>query len=405
VGLAVILLLAALGGLLLNVTPCVLPLVPIKVMGLRSASEGRGRLLANAGSMAVGMVAFWLALGVAVALVTGFGAISALFQTAWFGPLVAGVVAAAGLSLTGLFQLRVPAGLSRLDPDPGSLTGSFGFGVMTAVLATPCTAPFMAGASAWAALQSPVVALAVFGAIGAGMALPYLGLALRPGWLEQVPSSGPWSRALEECMGLLLLAVAVFFLGSSSAGGELPGLGVSHWWAVGLFTAAALVWAAVQAWQITASPGWRAGSAAVAAAGLLAIVLVVRGLTATGPIDWEPYSPEAFGDARAAGQVVVMDFTAEWCLNCKALEEGVLHRDRVVRLLERDGVVPMRVDLTDDNPEGRAKLRELGWVGIPLLAVFGPRTGYETPIEYDSYTVPMVTEAVAEAGGRLATDR
>jgi len=112
------------------------------------------------------------------------------------------------------------------------------------------------------------------------------------------------------------------------------------------------------------------------------------------------YTPERFAEAVAEEKVIVLDFTAEWCLNCKALEAAVLHREEVVALLGSPGVVPMRVDLTSDNPAGSAKLQELEWVGIPLLAVYGPRLGYGSPRKFDSYTVQMVVQAVAEAGGR-----
>jgi thiol:disulfide interchange protein DsbD len=95
-----------------------------------------------------------------------------------------------------------------------------------------------------------------------------------------------------------------------------------------------------------------------------------------------------------------VDFTAEWCLNCKALEHGVLHRQEIVELLNGPGVSPMRIDLTGDNPLGKAKLVELEWVGIPLLAIYGPGIGYDDPIKYDSYTVGMVRDAVERAGGR-----
>jgi thiol:disulfide interchange protein len=128
-------------------------------------------------------------------------------------------------------------------------------------------------------------------------------------------------------------------------------------------------------------------------------ILAARGLSSHGPIDWVPYTPERFTESVSAGDVVVMDFTAEWCLNCKVLESAVLHRESVVRLFDLPGVVPMRVDLTTDNPSGQAKLKELGWVGIPLLAVFGPGTGYESPILHDSYTTGTVRDAVVRATG------
>lgn len=401
-GLALLLLLAAVGGLLLNLTPCVLPLVPIKVLGLRRAAGDPSRLLVLGASMSAGVVAFWVLIGGAVAFVSGFDAISSLFQTGWFSPAVGIVVALAGLGMLGVWQIRLPQALSRPDPDRETVHGSFSFGVMAAVLSTPCTAPFMAGAAAWATLQPAGLTLTTFGAIGAGMGLPYLLLAARPDWIGRLPSSGPASVLVKQGMGLLLLAVAAYFLGSglapSLAAAEwLPAGG--YWWVVGGFVAAAFLWIAYRTWRITNSARARAGAATAAIVSLVALALVVPGLTGPGPIDWVTYSPDRLADERRAGRVVVMDFTAEWCLNCKALETGVLHRERVVELLESPEVVPMQVDLTGENPAGRAMLRELDWVGIPLLAVFGPATGYDAPLKYDSYTVDMVLRAVDRAAG------
>ncbi len=401
-GLALLLVLAAVGGFLLNLTPCVLPLVPIKAMGLRAAAEGdASRLLLLGTSMSLGVVAFWLALGGAIAFVAGFDAISALFQTGWFGPVVGAVVAVAGLAMLGLLPaVRLPAAVGRVDPTRESVPGSFGFGVMTAVLSTPCTAPFMAGASAWAAFQRPAVSMTTFAAIGGGMALPYLLLSARPSWIRRIPRAGPASLLVKQVIGVLLLAVAAFFIGSAAAGylaspPDPPGRG--WWWSVGGLVAAAFAWLAWRGWRIATAPAWRA-SVPVLSLVVVALTLVVtRGLASPGPIDWVPFTPERFREAAAADRVVVMDFTAEWCLNCKALETGVLHREGVAELLGRPGVVPMRVDLTVDNPAGQAKLRELGWVGIPLLAVFGPGTGYDEPLKYDSYTPGVVREAVLAA--------
>lgn len=399
-GLALLLLLAGVGGLLLNVTPCVLPLVPIKVMGLRRAAGDPSRLLLLGASMSAGVVAFWLLLGGAVAFVSGFDAISSLFQTGWFSPLVGGVVGLAGLGMLGLWKVRLPQAVHRADPDRETLGGSFGFGVLAAVLSTPCTAPFMAGAAAWATLQDPTVTLATFAAIGAGMGTPYVLLSARPAWIERIPRTGPWSVLVKQVMGLLMLAVAAYFLGSGLA----PALEEtgwltrrSYWWVVGGLVAVAFLWLGYRSWRISESGTIRAGTAGAVALVLAVLGTTVPGLAGPGPIDWVPYSPERLADHREAGRVVVMDFTAEWCLNCRALETGVLHREAVVELLDSPEVVPMRVDLTTENPAGRAMLRELDWVGIPLLAIFGPARGYDDPVKYDSYTVDMVLESVRDA--------
>lgn len=402
VGFALLLLLAALGGLVLNLTPCVLPVLPIKVMGLSRAAGDPSRLLLLGLAMAAGVVSFWLAIGGAIAFVSGFDAISTLFQTGWFSPLVGTVVAVMGLGMLGLFHVRLPQAVYRIDPNHETVPGSFLFGVMAAVLSTPCTAPFMGGASAWAAAQASTTTLATFTAIGAGMAAPYLALSARPRWVERVPRGGPWSGLVKQVLGILMLAVAAFFLGSGLSGrlagpGEPPGRG--YWWIVFGLVAAAALWAAWRTFELTRARRPRLVAASTAAVVALASLGLARELSAHGPIEWTWYTPAAFERAVAERKVIVLDFTAEWCLNCRALEAAVLERGDIVELLGDPDVARIRVDLTADNPDGRAKLRELEWVGIPLLAVYGPATGYEVPRKFDSYTAGMLREAVERARG------
>jgi thiol:disulfide interchange protein DsbD len=407
-GLGLLLLLAAIGGLLLNVTPCVLPIIPIKILGLSKAAGDPGRLKLLGIVMSLGVVSFWLVLGGAIAFISGFDAISSLFQTGWFSPLVGLIVGLAGLGMLGLFSVRLPQAVYRIDPSQDTIPGSFGFGVMTAVLATPCTAPFMAGASAWATLQPSPVTLGTFAAIGAGMALPYLLLTLHPGLVNRIPRTGPGSQLVKQVMGLLMLAVAAFFIGSAvSAWLQSPPEPPSrlYWWVVAGFVAAAFAWLLVRITQIGRRGGPRTIVQVVSLALIVLTLSSARGLASHGPIDWVYYTPERFDEAVAAGDVIVVDFTAEWCLNCKALEASVLHTDRVVALFEAPDVIPMRVDLTTDNPPGQALLQELEWVGIPLLAVYGPGRGYSEPLRFDSYTIAMVEDAVAETRGGRPTAR
>jgi len=402
IGVALLLLVAAIGGLVLNFTPCVLPVIPIKIMGISQASDDTFRLLMLGLVMSLGVIVFWVGLGGAIAFVAGFTAISSLFQTGWFGPLVGIVVAVMAGGMMGFFDFRLPQFVYKFNPGQDSIIGSFAFGILTAVLSTPCTAPFMAGASAWAATQAPATTLSTFGAIGAGMALPYLVLSAKPGWVKKMPKTGPASVLVKQVMGLLMLAVAAFFLGTSISASlqrapDPPSR--VYWWIVCGFVVVACAWTAYRTFAITRSGGRRATVGGIAAAFSVIAIWLSSGFASAGPIDWTYYTPERFDESAQRGDVIVLDFTAEWCLNCKALEHGVLHREEVVELLNGPGVTPIRIDLTGDNPPGKAKLAQLEWVGIPLLAIYGPATGYENPIKYDSYTVGMVRDAVDRAGG------
>jgi thiol:disulfide interchange protein DsbD len=402
VGTVVLLLVAAVGGLVLNFTPCVLPVIPLKIMGISQASEDMSRLLLLGLTMSLGVVAFWIGLGGAIAFISGFSAISSLFQTSWFSPVVGVIVAFMAVGMMGVFDFRLPQFVYKLNPGQDSVIGSFAFGILTAVLSTPCTAPFMAGASAWAATQAPATTLSTFGAIGTGMALPYLLLSARPGWVKKMPKTGPASILVKQVMGLLMLAVAAFFLGTSISASlqRVPDPPSRlYWWVVCGFIVAACGWTVYRTFSITRARAKLVTVGMVTATLSALSIWLAAGFSSGGPIDWTYYTAERFDQAARRGDVIVLDFTAEWCLNCKALEHGVLHRDAVVELLNGPGVTAMRIDLTGDNPAGKAKLTELEWVGIPLLAVYGPDIGYQDPIKYDSYTIGMVRDAVRRARG------
>lgn len=401
-GLALLIFLSLLGGFVLNFTPCVLPVIPLKIMGLAQHAGNPRRALLMGGIMSLGVVAFWLTIGVLMVSLTQFKAINQLFQNAWFTIGVGVFIFIMAVGMFGLFTVRLPQFVYFLDPKSDTMSGGFLFGVMTAVLATPCTAPFMGTAAAWAVKQPPILTLAVFVSIGAGMAMPYLVLAAFPNLLAKVPRSGPGSDALKQILGLMMLGVATFFLGTGID--PLVRLPIDEpirwfWWAVVVFAIIAGLWMIVSVFRFARSPILKSFVTAFALAIIAVSVPAGIRLTERSPIDWKGYTPHRFEAAQAEGKVIVIDFTAEWCLNCKTLENTVLHKDAIVALLNGPGVVALRVDLTGSNPDGQAKLKELNWVGIPLLAIYGP--GYAEPVKYDWYTPDMVAAAVE--GGRAKT--
>ena len=403
-GLLLLLLAAMFGGLLLNFTPCVLPVIPIKIMGLSRTAGNRMRCFALGVAMALGVVGFWVALGVLIAAVAGFTATNQLFQYPVFTIGVGAVIAIMAIGMCGLFAVRLPQFVYRVSPKHDTLVGSFGFGIMTAVLSTPCTAPFMGAAAAWAATQAPAITLTTFASIGFGMALPYLVLAAAPHLVEKMPRTGPASELIKQVMGLLMLAAAAYFIGVGLAGilvtpPDPPSR--LYWGPVALFIVAAGAWLIYRTVKITPSVAKRGVWGVL---GVIAIVGSIYGatqLTAKGPIDWIYYTPDRFEQALADGNIVVMDFTAEWCLNCKALEHAVLQTDVVADILNGPGVVPIKVDLTGNNVVGNEMLRRTGRVAIPLLVIFAP-DGSEV-FKSDAYTAGQVTVAIAEARGE--TDR
>ncbi|MEX0654895.1 MAG: thioredoxin family protein [Phycisphaeraceae bacterium] len=397
-GLLLIVLMAGVGGFLLNLTPCVLPVIPLKIMGLAQMAGSRGRCFALGAVMAAGIVSFWLAIGLAVAFVSGFLATNQLFQYPAFTIGVGAFIAFMAIGMCGLFAVRLPRFVYMIEPRHDSFPGSFVFGVMAAVLSTPCTAPFMGAAAAGAVTQRPDVALIVFLAIGTGMAVPYLVLAASPKLVDKMPRTGPASELIKQVMGLLMLAAAAYFLGTGITGlfavaGEPPS--DVYWWAVGGFAIAAGAWLAYKTVRITPSTGRRAVFGALGVALVLAGSHVAYHFTRPGPIEWVYYTPDRFESALERGDVVMMEFTANWCLNCKALEETVLYTDRVSEALRQPGVVPMKVDLTGNNDAGNQMLASVNRLTIPLLVVFSP-DGREV-FKGDFYTADQILTALDQA--------
>ena len=397
-GLILLLITAAFGGLLLNFTPCVLPLIPIKIISLSNAAQNRRRCFMLGLTMFLGVLAFWLALGVMIALVSGFSATNQLFQYPAFTITIGVIIATMATGMFGFFSMRLPNFIYMINPEQDTLHGSFGLGILAAILSTPCTAPFMGAAAAWAATQTPATTLLTFAAIGTGMALPYLVLSASPALVKKMPKTGPASVLIKQVMGLFMLAAAAYFIGVGVAAlFNSPPNPPSrlYWWPVMLLVIAAGGWLAYRTLQIASGKKIKVFFAGV---GVIMIALSAWGsvrLTDKGPIDWVYYTEKRFQEATAARKVIVMVFSAEWCLNCKALEKGVLDDSRIIELLARRELVPMKVDITGNNPAGKAKLREVGNLTIPLLVIFSPRG--EQVFKSDFYTVEQVLNAVTAA--------
>ena len=394
-GYFMLLLTAAIGGALLNFTPCVLPLVPIKIISLSNAAANQKQCLALGLAMFSGVLAFWLSIGAAIALGAGFTATNQLFQYPVFTILVGAIIAIMAFGMCGLFSVRLPNFIYGFNPGQDTMHGSFGLGILTAILSTPCTAPFMGAAAAWAATRHPATTLITFAAIGVGMALPYLILSASPRLVQKMPRTGPASVLIKEVMGLFMLAAAAYFVGTGLSGifSNPPNPpGKLYWWAVMGFTAAGGAWLAYRTFRIT---NRKIMQSIFAGLGTLVFIGSVYGglhLADQGPIEWVYYTPERYESATDSGNVIVMNYTAEWCLNCKALEAGVLHNEKVIRLLAEADIIPMKVDITGNNPAAKARLKHIGHLTIPLLVVHSP--GGEEVFRSDFYTVEQVMQAV-----------
>jgi thiol:disulfide interchange protein len=415
-GMLLLLGLAVCGGFLLNVMPCVLPVLPLKIVALSQAAGTKQRTLFLGLMMCLGVVAFWLALGSVIALSTGFKSASQIISTWWFSVGIGLLMVVMSLSLLGSFNVGVPDWAYAINPSHDTAHGSFLFGVLTAVLATPCVAPLAATAMGWAAFQPPLTTMIVFSAIGVGMAVPYLVLAANPQWVERVPRAGAGSEVMKQTMALFMFAVAAFFVGVGlrSLLVTVPYLGETlHWWFVAAFSLVACGWMILRTWQIGAAPAPRLiftllgliiGGTAVQFAryqtDLARTSYHPAGATSHGV--WKPYTPKLLAESRAAGKVVVVDFTAEWCLNCKALEI-LLNSDDIQKRLSEPDVVAIKADLTskwleDGSPNPAWDfMRDLKEVGPPILVIYGP--GRPDFFKANSYTKSVVLDEIAKSRG------
>ncbi len=391
---ALIFLIAFVAGFLLNLTPCVLPVIPLKVLSLQKQASNPAKLALYGSIYCVGIVATFIVLGLLI-LGIRVGAETQdwgqIFSSPWFAMAMALIVGVMGLGMMGLFTMRLPKAVYMVNPAGDTIQGNFMMGVLTAILSTPCTGPFLGATIAWAVTQPRWVGMTTFIVMGLGMAFPYALLIAFPKLIDRMPRSGPGGELLKQVMGLVLLAVAAF-LASNVTSDKWP------WFIVGGISTLAFVWLIVGGWRMLRTRFAKIAVTVVGVLGVAGSVAATRALTSEGPIPWQYYTPEAFEAARADGDIVVLKFTAKWCTNCHVIEKTILNADPAMEALNRSGVVPMKVDLTlETNEEGWSKLREVsGGSGIPLTAVYLP--GDDSPVVFRSFYTGEALVGAIEAG-------
>jgi thiol:disulfide interchange protein/DsbC/DsbD-like thiol-disulfide interchange protein len=377
---AALLGLAFLGGLLLNLMPCVLPVLAIKVCSLAElAQRSRREVLLHGAAYAGGILSSLSALaGAVVALrhagrAVGWGF---QFQEPVFLAAVSTVLLVFALNLFGVFEIRFHGGgLANLGHEATGARRSFFEGLLAVVLATPCSAPFLGTAVGFAFAASAPAIFAIFGAIGLGLAAPFVAVSLVPAWRWIVPRAGVWMLKLRAGLGFALLASVVWLLWI--AGRSFGGDGVSALLAFLLAVAfATWVFGQVQATD-------RAALARVAAAGLAALVVgghvalvdaisLSQGAEASGPAAELAFAPERVQEALREGRPAFVYFTADWCLTCKVNERLVLEDERVRSELQRLGFAVFAADWTQRDDAIRAELARFGKAGVPLYLVYRP---------------------------------
>ncbi len=391
--LATMLGFALLGGLILNLMPCVLPVLSLKLLAAlpradQSLRDVRRGFLATA----LGIVLSFLVLAIATAALKSAGAAvgwGVQFQDPLFLIFLAAVLVLFACNLWGVFEVPLPRGVAAIA-ERGPL-GNIATGAFATLLATPCSAPFLGTALGFALTAGPAEIVAIFLALGIGMALPYLLVAAVPGLARALPRPGAWMIYLRWLLGVLLLGTAVWLL--VILGGEL---GLRAALAVALLLGFAGVALAVLREPV--SRGMMLAAAVIGALLVPSLAPPLRGVTvASGP--WQAFDPAAIGGLVRAGNVVMVDVTADWCLTCKVNERLVLDTAPVRDDLAQPGVVAMRADWTRPNPAIAAYLSRFGRYGIPFNAVYGPAAPGGLPLP-ELLTSDAVTTALAQAAGR-----
>ena len=374
------LLLAFLGGVVLNAMPCVFPILSLKLLSLTRQAHGhRSERLGSGLAYTAGVLASFAALGGGLlALRTGGQAIGWGFQlqTPVFVAVIAYIIFAMGLSLSGVaaFGAGFAATGGRLARRSG-LTGTFFTGVLATIVATPCTAPFMGAALGLALIAPAPLAIGIFLALGLGLAAPYLAATVIPGWQRVLPRPGAWMELVKQILAFPLYGTVAWLLwvliqevGPSEALGSLFGL-VLVGFAVWIYGRTRL-----------AAPLGRSGGAGLAVAGAAAAILLAVSLTTTADraaaatrpesLAYEPYTAERLLALESAGTPVFVNLTASWCVTCLINERVALDSEAVRHAFAERGIVALKGDWTSQNPEITALLQQFGRSGVPLYLLY-----------------------------------
>ncbi len=431
------LLLGFVGGLILNLMPCVLPVIGLKILSFveQAGHSRRQALLLNIWYSA-GLLSVFLVLATLAAFL-GFGW-GQLFSIKEFNITLAAIVFAMGLSFLGVWEIPIPgfvgSGRASALAQREGAGGAFAKGVLTTILATPCSAPFLGSALAWAVYQPRPIIYGVFTAIGLGMASPYLLIGAFPGLMRWMPKPGAWMETFKQIMGFVLMGTVVFLLTVISWEYVVPtvallfGIWFACWW-IGRVPYTADAGTRIRGWlsalAITGiawlvSFGWlademasrfekridqrsteRLAEAAAAGTPLAAMAEPPSKSPDTDGLPWQAFSRPYFEQLVAAGKTVLIDFTADWCLTCKTLEAAYLNTDEVRRLVDALDVVTLKADWTNADPEVTEMLKLLGSKQVPVVAVFPGRNPNNPIALIDGYTRQSVLEALQKAGPSL----
>ena len=399
---------AFIGGLILNLMPCVLPVLSIKILGFVHQSSDTNSKSWQHGLMFTGgvLLSFLSLAGALIAFRAGGEQLGWGFQlqSPLFLVIVSSFIFLFGLSLFGLFEIGTSmAGIGGKVDNKSGLGGSFLTGIMATLVATPCTAPFMGPALGFALTQSDGQSLLIFAFLGLGMAAPYMILASVPSLLKFVPKPGAWMESFKQFMGFMMMATVVWLV-----------------WVLSLQTDPNLVAIVLCLFVLLGLGGWifgRWGGIAASNRSRLiaracAVIIMAGSLTATlsimpasssqvarvssdsSGLEWEPFSQQRVDELRTAGQPVFIDFTAAWCLSCQVNKRIALNNNQVVEKFESLGVTVIKADWTSRDPAITQALARFGRNSVPLYVLYTGDPDAQPEILPEILTPGIVLEAL-----------
>lgn len=367
-----VLLMALVGGLILNVMPCVLPVLAMKLGTLmQTEHQARGQVRRQFLASVCGIVISFLALALMMTVLRlgnqalGWGI---QFQNPWFIAAMALVMVLFSASLLGLFEIRLPSSASTFLATRGGngLAGHFWQGAFATLLATPCTAPFL-GTAVSVALAAPLPLLwGIFLAMGIGMSLPWLLVVAWPGLAQRLPRPGRWMNTVRVVLGLMMLGSSLWLL-------SLLGVHIGTLPVITLGVVLILILLLVTAWRYRWQTALRAGALAIVVAGAVAFVTGSGGENSRRDrVNWQPLSEQAIARALAENKRVFVDVTADWCVTCKANKYNVLLRDDVQDALSAPDIVALRGDWSRPSASISQFLTTRGSAAVPFNQIYGP---------------------------------
>jgi thiol:disulfide interchange protein DsbD len=385
-------------GFLLNFMPCVLPVVSLKVMSFVQHADKKRKEIITLG------IVFSLGILTSFAMLASLAAFfgykwGGLFQHRLFLIVMTGIVFALALSLFGVFSINAPAFAGKVMKDKKNhYADAYIKGLLATLLATPCSGPFLGGTLAWTLSQRPAVIFVVFMCVGFGMALPYIILTINPKFLKYIPKPGEWIKTFEQIMAFLLIFTVIYLLGIFDTSSLLPMIAFLGFLTVGF-------------WQYGRHGAIYQSIIKRAVSCIILIIIIIMGYFISfhylyseknsTKISSHDFNVQRLLENRDAGRISVIEFTADWCPNCRLVEKITLHTDKIATVLQDNSIDFMKADITGSNQTAEKLMSLFRSQSIPLLAIVPPGEPFNKPIILrDIYSATDVLKAIdmARAG-------